>query len=220
MKYDTYIFDVDGTLLDTSEGIGNALNQICERFGLAKISKEQAKKYVGPPLAQVILNMYPQATKEQVERGVEIYREYFSRRGMYEAELYDGMGALLGYLKNQGARLGVASLKYQEAVELTINHFKLNRYFDVSVGGDTYGKLTKHDVIEKCIAKLGAVDRNRIVMIGDSPYDAEGAVLSGIDFIAAIFGFGFTVGNVKDYSPVLSISSPMDILNAINRSLL
>lgn len=220
MKYDTYIFDIDGTLLDTSEGILNSLNQICEKFQIPKMTKAQAMKYVGPPLAQVILNMCPQATKEQVDIGVEIYKEYFSRRGIYEARLYDGMLPLLRYLKNCGARLAVASLKYQEAVKLTINHFKLNGYIDAAFGSDTHGELTKHDVIEKCLDLLGEVDRRRTVMIGDSPYDAEGAGKSGIDFIAATFGFGFTPENSKEFNPVLAISSPNEMLNAIKNGIL
>lgn len=215
MKYDAYLFDLDGTLLDTAEGIVNALNQICARLNIPKITKSQAKQFLGPPLGQVILNMYPQASKEEVDMGVKIYKEYFSRRGIYEAELYGGMLRLLRYLKDRGAGLAVVSLKYQEAVEQTLKLFKLEEYFDLAFGADTYGELTKHDLIEKCIKELGGVDRRKTVMIGDSPYDAEGARQSGIDFIAASYGFGFTKESSKDYNPVLIISSPDEMLDAV-----
>lgn len=215
MKYDAYLFDLDGTLLDTSEGVVNALNQICIRLNIPKITKSQAKRFLGPPLSQVILNLYPQASKEEVDMGVKIYKEYFSRRGIYEAELYGGMPGLLRYLKDCGAGLAVVSLKYQEAVEQTLKLFKLEEYFDLAFGADIYGELTKHDLIEKCIKELGGVDRRRMVMIGDSPYDAEGARQSGIDFIAVSYGFGFTKESSRDYNPVLIISSPEEMLDAV-----
>jgi phosphoglycolate phosphatase len=199
MKYNVYLFDLDGTLLDTSEGVVNALNQICERLNIQKITKNQAKKFLGPPLDQVILNMYPQAAKEEVEVGVAIYKEYYTRRGIYEAKIYDGILRLLQYLKGRSAGLAVVSLKYQEAVEQSLKHFKLEKYFDLIFGADIYGKLTKYDLIEKCLGKLGVIDRREVALIGDSPYDAEGARRSGIDFIAVSYGFGFTKESSKDY---------------------
>lgn len=215
MKYDAYLFDLDGTLLDTSEGIVNGLNRICTKMNLPKITKSQAKQYVGPPLGQVILNMLPQAAKEEVDMGVALYKDYFSQRGLYEAKIYDGMLRLLQYLKGHGARLAVVSLKYQQAVEETLKHFELEEYFDLTFGADIYGKLTKYDLIEKCIRELDEVDRSKIVMIGDSPYDAEGALKSGIDLIAVTYGFGFTAENVKNYHPALIISSPDEMAEAI-----
>lgn len=193
-QYSTLLFDLDGTLLNTSEGILNCIIYTERQMPLPAISHAQRKAFIGPPLLHSFVREYHLEEKEAV-RAVEIYRERYREKGAMEACAYNGIPELLNDLRCAGRHLAVATLKLEEYSGKVLKHFGLDRYFDCVAGADPMGKTTKADVIRRCLLQMDCKDLSSAVLIGDSLYDLEGAQETGIGFIGVTYGFGFSAAD-------------------------
>ena len=189
-KYKVVLFDLDGTLLDTSEGIFNSVRFAEKSLGLDPIPEEKLKTFIGPPPMSSYMANYG-LPKEKAIEATNLHRLYGFERGVYEAKVYDGVPELLRILKTNEIKLGICTLKRQDIAEKVLTYFNLIDYFDVIVGIDTQESLTKADTINIALASLNHRRKSDVVLIGDSLYDAEGAEDAGVDFIGVLYGFGF-----------------------------
>ena len=191
MKYDVVLWDFDGTLVDTSEGIFESLRIAFTRMGQPVPEVPMLRKFIGPPM-QYSFQTFLDFTLEQAEEGVLRFREDYETRGIYNARVYDGIKELNMQLRSEGVRIGVATLKPEQMAKLLLAHFGLDALVDVCVGtgGDESSDITKAGIILEAMQRLGCRDKSRSVLIGDTIYDAVGAKESGIDFVAAAYGFG------------------------------
>lgn len=199
-RYQTVIFDLDGTLLDTSEGIFKAIRYTEGKMGFTPISDAQLKEFVGPPSLSSYLSHYPIDEKTAYE-AVKHHRFYQGHQGATEAVPYDGILDLLSNLKALNYHLGVATLKRQDITELTLKHAQLYDYFDAVYGIDEAESLSKADIIHLVLNQVQTLPEDAI-MIGDSAFDAEGSKIAGVDFIGVTYGFGFSIPQeVEPYHP-------------------
>jgi len=190
-KYKSVIFDLDGTLLDTSKGIFNSVRYAESKMGFTPILEEQLNLFVGPPPSEMYQKL--QGVTEQIAmEATKYHREYAREKGYLEAIVYDELIELLQKLKSDGILLGVATLKAHDITIKLLNHFQLSDYFDAIVGIDAGESLTKADTIKIALNKCEISDVKQSVLIGDSKYDAIGATEVGCDFIGVTYGFGFT----------------------------
>lgn len=189
-KYDVVLFDLDGTLLDTSQGIFNSVRFAEKSMGLKPIGDSQLENFVGPPPIESYMKNHGVPYEIACE-ATKYHRQYGSERGIYEAEIYDGILPLLQNLKNDGKMLGVCTLKRQDIAEKVLENFNLKPFFDVIVGIDNGESLSKADTIEIALSKLGCYCKQKTVLVGDSMYDAEGAKNANVNFIGVTYGFGF-----------------------------
>ena len=102
------LFDLDGTLTDAAPGITNSVRYALKKFGIEENDNNKLRKFLGPPLLQSFKEIYG-FTTEQAEKAVEYYREYFTPKGIFENEVYDGIPELLQHLKVQGKTLIIAT---------------------------------------------------------------------------------------------------------------
>ena len=188
-KYKVIIFDLDGTLLDTSPGIFNAIRYTEKKMGFSPIPDSALPEFVGPPSLASYLNHYP-IDKATAMEAVKYHRYYQGHQGAAEANPYDGIPELLKSLKELGYKLGVATLKRQDITELTLKKAGIYDDFDAICGIDAAESLTKADIIRLVLKELNCAPSDA-VMIGDSRYDAEGAAETGVPFIGVSYGFGF-----------------------------
>lgn len=187
-KYELIIFDLDGTLLDTSKGIFNSVRYAENQMGFASISDLRLREFVGPPPKAMYMNIYG-VDEETAIKAAQMHRKYGLEKAVFEAEVYDGVEDMLGFLKKSGYKLAVASLKAQGTAEKVLQNFGLSRYFDAIVGMDEKEYLTKKDTI---LLALQQTDTNGVaLMVGDSQYDCAGAEEAGVDFVGALYGFEF-----------------------------
>lgn len=194
------LFDLDGTLLDTSPGIFYTANHTMRALGLKEQTETQLRKFVGPPLA-ACFRVACGLEEDIIPRACEIYRAEYTRSGaMFQAKVYEGIEQLLRTLHGQGMVLGVATLKYERLAADILDHFDLRRWFSVVSGADHAGSLTKADIIERALARLGQNRREEVLMVGDTPHDMDGAIESGVDFVGVDWGFGFSKGHRMDSS--------------------
>lgn len=190
MKYSTVIFDLDGTLLDTSEGIMAGARYTANIVGSPELTIDQQKSFIGPPVVDSFIRECGLSASKARE-AVEIYRQRYKEKGLYEAKHYIGVKELLLRLKEKECKTAVATLKRDDFAKEILNHFELNEYFDVIKGIDNQDSHSKSDIILMCLKELAQTDISKVVLIGDSIYDAIGAEQVGIDFIAVTYGYGF-----------------------------
>ncbi|MDE7169114.1 MAG: HAD hydrolase-like protein, partial [Mucispirillum sp.] len=166
MRYTLIIFDLDGTLLDTSAGALKSIDFTIDILGLAPLSDEVKKSFIGPPIYDSLKNTYGM-DDILAAKATAIFRDVYKNNFLYEAEIYKDMESVLSSLKNRGYKLAVATYKREDYAAMLIERFNLSRYFDFIKGADNEGILKKQDIAEMCIAYCGA-EKERSVLIGDT----------------------------------------------------
>ena len=186
--FDTLLFDLDGTLTDSTEGIVK-----CIEYALAKMGyemPEDTNKFLGPPLYQSFAE-FCGMNEEQVNEAVKIFRERYSTVGLFENRVYDGIPEMLDRLKKGGKRIMVATSKPEVYAVRIFEKFGLAQYFEIVGGANINGTRNyKHEVIEYVLAKADITDRNRVLMIGDRKQDVDGAHKTGLKCMGILWGFG------------------------------
>lgn len=183
----TILFDLDGTLTDSGEGIINCVIYTLERFGLPIPPRDSLRYFVGPPLHESFVKQGVPA--DQAEEAVAVYRERYVPTGMFENTPYDGVRELLEKLNANGYTLYVASSKPEWMCVKILEHFDLAKYFKMICGAtmDT-SRTNKEAVIEYLIQKNSRSDN--MIMVGDTKFDVLGAKAHGIPCIGVSWGYG------------------------------
>lgn len=187
-KFDTLLFDLDGTLTDSTEGILNCLIYAIERMGFEV--PEDTNIFLGPPIRQSFAEFLGM-NGEQVDEAVRIFRERYSDTGLFENRVYDGIPGMLERLKSGGKRLMVATSKPQIYAVRIFERFGLAQYFEIVGGAELDGSRDyKDEVIEYVLAKAGITDRSTVLMIGDRRQDVLGAHKTDIECMGILWGYG------------------------------
>lgn len=185
------LFDLDGTLTDSREGIINSVIYALDYFGIVVESRESLRPFLGPPLVDSMKKYY-NFDQASAELAVEKYREYFSEKGLLENQVYPGIPKLLERLQKEGYVLMVATSKPELYTNRILEHFDLTRYFTF-VGGATLDqtRVRKDDVIRYVLEQNDLMDRkSEVVMVGDRSNDVQGAKDNGIEVIGVLYGYG------------------------------
>lgn len=188
-RYAYCLFDLDGTLTDPGEGITRSVAYALSFFGIEVKDRTALYPFIGPPLVDSFSTFYG-FSPEQARQAVERYREYFSRQGIFENELYPGIKELLENLKRQGVRILLASSKPEVYARKILEHFQLLPFFDFVAAAtmdDTRSKKT--DVVRYALESCG-ISPDRAVMIGDRHHDIEGAKDNTLESIGVLWGYG------------------------------
>ena len=141
---DIILFDLDGTLTDPGEGITNSVAYALARYGITVEDKSTLNCFIGPPLAESFAKYY-HLSDEDSKRAVDIYREYFAVKGIFENRLYDGISEMLKTLKKAGKTLLLATSKPEVYAKQILDHFDLLQFFTF-VGGSELD----HRRVDKC----------------------------------------------------------------------
>ncbi|MBQ7108706.1 MAG: HAD family hydrolase [Clostridia bacterium] len=190
MNFDTILFDLDGTLTDPAEGITNSVIYALKKMGIAPPERKELLKFIGPPLAQSF-EKYFNLSYEQSLKAVDIYREYFAPKGLFENTLFDGVPEMLKSLKKNGKKIVLATSKPTVFANKILKHFNLYDFFDLTVGSNLDGSLTnKAEVITVALERLGNIKKDRAVMVGDRSHDVIGGIKNGLFTVGVTFGYG------------------------------
>ncbi len=182
------LFDLDGTITDSSEGIVNSIKYALSRLGFPEEPTEKIKQFIGPPLQQTFKINYGIT---DYQNAVTIYREYYAEKGIYENRLYDGIVAVLDQLKNEGYTIGLATGKPTYYSHIILKHFKIDHYFNAVVGSNMDGtRGEKPEIIRDVLAELNYdKELHEVVMIGDRKHDVHGAHHHQIKCIGVTYGY-------------------------------
>lgn len=182
-------------MTDPGVGITNSVMYALEKYGIIVSDRSELYKFIGPPLMQSFENYYG-FDKNEAERAVSLYREYFRDRGIFENQVYDGIKQLLGTLKAKGKVVGLATSKPEVYAKQILEHFELDGDFDFISGSMMSGERTdKGEVIAWAVQLLGEKQKQKytaeeMVMIGDREHDVIGARKNRITSIGVLYGYG------------------------------
>jgi phosphoglycolate phosphatase len=197
--YKHIIFDLDGTLSDSREGILNSYRYACEKLGIDVPEKDNLMSLIGPPLQKGFEDRFG-LRGEAVGEAVKVFREYYSSKGLYENVLYDGMKELVQDLARAGACLYVATSKYDVFARQVMQYFQIDSCFADIAGADYEGRVTKIDLISELLRRHGILDPADVVMIGDTKYDVLAAAELEIDSVGVTYGFS-TEAQMEELNP-------------------
>lgn len=181
------LFDLDGTLTDSGEGIMNCAAFTLEHYGLPIPPREDLRVFVGPPLRDMFYKFGVPA--DRLDEAVAVYRSRYIPIGMFENHPYDGIAELLAALCDNGHRLFVATSKPETTSRKILEHFDLAKYFEIIAGAAFDGtRDSKADVIAYLLSQTG--DISNACMVGDTAFDVIGAASHGIPTIGVSWGYG------------------------------
>lgn len=184
------LFDLDGTLVDSSEGITKSVQYALKKMGIDEPDLSKLHVFIGPPLKTSFMKYYG-FTEEQVKEGTVAYRERYRPIGIFECELYPGVKDCINKLKEQGYLIGVASSKPEIFCRKILEHFGILSLFDDVVGSTEDGSIgTKEEVLLEVMRRWADIPKENMCLIGDTIFDIEGANQVGISSVGVSFGFG------------------------------
>ncbi len=186
---DTVLFDLDGTLSNSFEGISGGVLYALEELGYTAPPRESLTSFVGPPLFDEFRRRFGM-DDETAREAVRLYRVYYPRKGIFEQFPNEGAGELLRFLKESGVKICLATSKPQEYSEKILENFGFANYFDAIIGATFDGSLSaKSDIIALALEKAGS-SPEAALMVGDRFYDVEGAHACGVRCAGVLCGFG------------------------------
>ena len=187
--YQTILFDLDGTLTDSGQGILNSVAYALEKMGIEEPDTANLNRFIGPPLYESFSRFY-QLNPEDTQSAVDAFRVYFKEKGMFENQLYPGIIPLLEELRTAGKTLVIATSKPEIFAKQILEHFGIAHYLDVIAGASLdSSRISKADVIGYAINQLEAFPKHA-VMIGDREHDIEGARMHQLPAIGVLYGYG------------------------------
>ncbi|MDT2596623.1 HAD hydrolase-like protein [Enterococcus dongliensis] len=180
------LFDLDGTLTDSSEGILNSICYMLEKKGLVIPDKKTLQSFIGPPLSESLQELY-NLSETEAKEAVKLYRDHYAEHGVKQLTVYAGIEAVLAELSSNYF-LAIATSKPEYFAKQIIDNIGLARYFSGIFGADLIGERSKKtDVIAYALAEL---EETSGVMVGDRKFDILGAKENQLKSIGVLYGFG------------------------------
>lgn len=205
------LFDLDGTLTDSGEGIMNCAEFALRHFGIPVPARDTMRVFVGPPLSDTFMRFG--VPESNVQEAIEVYRSRYIPVGKYENALYPGIYQVLEALHRDGFKLYVATSK-PEAMSIEIlEHFEIAKFFDRICGASLdSSRSTKDEVIAYLLEEVRP-DGN-LIMVGDTKYDVLGAAVHKLPTIGVSWGYG-TVEDLIEAGAVSIAHSPVELLSLL-----
>ena len=187
--YKYVLFDLDGTLTDSKEGIIKSVAYALEQMGESTEGRLDQHTIVGPPLLTTFEDVYG-FSPEKARQTYAYFQERYSTIGKFENRAFDGIVPMLKAMKEAGIRSFVATSKPQVHAEAICQKFGIAPYVEAIAGPAVGGTDTKADVMRRILAGLGPVEKGDAVMVGDRCHDIYGAHANGLEAIGVLYGYG------------------------------
>lgn len=183
------LFDLDGTLTDPMVGITSSVQYALEKFGIHVRYLKELIPFIGPPLAESFQKFYG-FSKEDAEKAIQYYREYYAPKEIFENEVYEGIPEMLAHLTEAGFTLLVATSKPTVFARKVLKHFGMEDYFSFVGGSELDGSRTKKAEVISYILKTCGIEAKEAIMIGDRRHDIEGGKACGLESVGVLYGYG------------------------------
>lgn len=184
------LFDLDGTLTEPALGITNCYRYALRSLGRPAPAQSDLLKFIGPPMRASFAGILGTDDAELIERAVALYREEFSRTGLYENEVYAGVREMLGELRDADLRLFVATSKMTEYSVRVLEHFDLAQFFVSVHGAARDGSLDDKAVLIARLLREEGLSPSESVMIGDREHDIIAARRNSMRAVGVTYGYG------------------------------
>ncbi len=185
-KFPVYLFDIDGTLLDSAQDICGAVQQVLETTDHGPVPFEYLRGFIGLHLLDLFQDLFPSYTPEQHDDLIQRYRKFYPARGHKLTSIYPGVAEGLAVL---GGRKSTATTKGSPTTRMILEQFGLLQFFEHVQGTDGFPCKPAPDVIFTALAALGAKPED-CLFVGDSPADMEAGKRAGVKTCAVRYGYG------------------------------
>jgi phosphoglycolate phosphatase len=200
MQYKNLLFDLDGTLTDPAQGIVNSIIHSLNRMGIKSPPPAELLSFIGPPLRDSYIHTF-NLSHAAASQAVELYREYYHEKGIYENKLYPGIEDILLEFKKTGFNLFLATSKPTVYAQRILSYFGLHHYFTGITGSNLdHTRTAKVEIIQH-IEQEFTLHQNSMLMIGDRHFDILGARQAGINALAVSYGYG-SIEELKAAAPL------------------
>lgn len=204
MKYDLVMWDIDGTLLNTEEGLVVAYQYTIGKLKLPGRSVDEIRSFIGPVPQNIFIQEFAMSLDE-AQKASDLFRNRYKNHDLLKAYPYNGILEVLKKINCLGIKQAIATNKRQDYATDICKHFNIDKFCKPILGPDNITSKTKADLIQDCILEIKP---QRAVMIGDTDSDRIAAQEAGIDFLGVNYGFGFQ--NIKGYA-----NTPEDIITLL-----
>lgn len=211
------LFDLDGTLTDSFEGITKSISYALERMGIPPPPREHLGWCIGPPLRRSFMKLLGKADDKLAEKALSFYRERFRTVGLFENRVYDGIPEALEALNIHGHTLFVATSKPAIFANRVVDHFSLRRYFKAIYGSELDGRRQDKTRLISHILERESIARPETLMIGDRAQDMIGAKANGLQAIAILWGYG-TKDELNASGARSFIATPQELIDLVSGS--
>jgi phosphoglycolate phosphatase len=183
-------FDLDGTICDPREGIVRGLRYALRELDQKQPPDDQLVRYIGPPLYDSFATLLNSSDTQLVKRAVELYREYFASKGIFENTLYVGIPAALQNLKTEHYQLHIVTSKPTVFARRIIERLGLERFFHNIYGSELNGTRADKRQLVAHVLEQEQIHPSLAVMVGDREHDVRGALANGVRPVGVLWGYG------------------------------
>ncbi len=188
-KYKYFLFDLDGTVTDSKEGVTKSAAYALDSFGIKVKSTDSLTYFIGPPLTYTFETFHGFNDKK-ADKAVIKFREYYSDKGVFENTIYNGIEDIFKLIKHKGGKIVMATSKAEVFTDIILKTSGLYKYFDfISASSYDTSRISKSDIIKYALDELN-INLSEALMIGDTRYDIEGAKDNKIDSLGVLYGYG------------------------------
>lgn len=214
MKYQAIFWDLDGTLVDSGPGIMKSVQYALDHFGYPGQPEEKLRRFVGPALMDSFTQLYD-LSEQQAKEAIHYYREMYDGGEKFDAIVYEGIPEVLAYLAQQGSDCMLVTSKPEYFAGQITAHFHIDSYFSyIASPSLTDPSSQKARLINRALADRH-LKREEVIMIGDTHFDIDGAVQTGVASIGVLYGYGSS-RELSDAGADFLAERPLDILDIIN----
>ncbi|MHC5268267.1 HAD family hydrolase [Enterococcus sp. LJL98] len=213
LKKKYLLFDLDGTIIEPSQGIYQSVNYAMSKLGRERLLEETLRTFIGPPLEDSFMGLGMNISEAQ--EAISYYREYYREKGILQLNAYPGIKTVLQELAKK-SQLYLATSKPEPFAEHILEHLEYTQYFTGIYGANLSGTRSKKaDVIKRVFEQSKIADYDQVVMIGDRKHDIIGAKENGIDSIGVLYGFGSEL-ELKEAGATELVESVQDLLSLLS----
>jgi phosphoglycolate phosphatase len=211
------LFDLDGTLTDSFEGITKCIAHALTKLGRPTPPPESLGWCIGPPLKKSFTRLLDSQDDAMAEQALALYRERFGSVGLFENELYEDIPQVLETLKNTGYDLYVATSKPGVYAKRIIQHFGLDKFFKGIHGSELDGTRTDKTSLIAHVLEMESLSADATVMVGDREHDMIGAKANGVPCLGVLWGYG-TREELEASGAYACINRPGELIGMVNHS--
>ena len=212
-QYDTYIFDLDGTLLDTLSDLACSVNYALQQHSMPQRTLDEVRQFVGNGVRMLMTRAVPDGEQNPLfEAAFQTFREHYLEHSLDQTRPYDGVSDMLAELRRRGCRVAVVSNKFYLATQELCQHFFPDTV-EVAIGeheAEGIRKKPAPDTVNEALRLLG-VDKKGVVYVGDSDVDLMTARNSGLPCISVLWGFR-DQHFLSQHGATTFVSSPHELL--------
>ena len=212
------IFDLDGTLIDTIEGLANSVNAAMDFYNFPKHSIEKYRTFVGNGVGKLVERALPEGKKHLLEDARKIFEKHYAETMLDVLPVYDGIGELLDYLRAKNIKIAVNTNKLDVFAKPMIEKVFGNIFTEVLGEVEQFARKPSSDGADYLMDKMG-VAKHECIYIGDSQVDIKTAKNAGIKCVSVTWGFAAKEILLENEAEIM-VDKPCEIIDLIERGTL